>query len=346
MLLLKQLRRSRFSLAARGAHDLLRYTVRAMASPPPLSLGQPLRPCFIIGSGRSGTTLVRAILAAHGGVAIPPESYVIPEVIRAYRSLGFLPWPDLCRVVVGRFESHPDFADWETDLAPACRHAISLPAEQRDLAHIIDAVYRCYLARHMPAATVWGDKTPSNTTFVEWLDRVFPSARYIHLLRDGRDVVSSFVRAGIASSLRGACDDWQGRVRAARGLGRRVGRDRYLEMRYEDLVLDPQAEILRLCSFLGLEFRDAMLQHERVAPGLADVCRVPHHANVRTRLNTSYVGNWRASLSAADQAYVEQRLGRDLVAAGYSQPRTVPRGRPDSPVGAALTAIPLLPARG
>lgn len=323
MLLVQRIRRSRFGLAAARVQGLLGHAACAVGRPPPLSLGQPLRPCFIIGSGRSGTTLVRAILTAHGGVAIPPESYVIPEVIRAHRSLGFLSWPDLCRVVVGRFESHPDFADWETDLAPACRDAISLPPEQRDLAHIIDAVFRCYLYRHMPTAVLWGDKTPSNTTYVEWLDRVFPSALYIHVLRDGRDVVSSFMRTGIASSLGGACDDWRGRFRAARRLGRRVGEARYLEVRYEDLVTDWQREITRLCKFLQLEFRDAMLHHELIAPCLTDVRRVPHYANVLTRLNPSFVGNWRSNLSAADQALVERRLGLDLVAAGYGQDHPV-----------------------
>lgn len=317
MSILKAFLQSPASLPAYRLYDFFRQSAAAVAAPRRLSLGQPLTPFFIIGSGRSGTTLMRAILVSHGTVAIPPESYVIPSVIRAYQSLNHLPWPDLCRVIIGRFESSQDFRHWEISLAPACREAMELPPARRDLASIIDIVFRCYLNEHFPAATMWGDKSPVNTTYVTWLDKLFPSARYIHLLRDGRDVVNSFIHSGIHSSLRAACEDWQDRVRAARRFGERIGGGRYLEIRYEDLVQQPRSQIERVTAFLGLEFNEAMLHHEAIVPNLRDIVELPHYAGVRQGINQDAISRWRQGLSSPDQAYVREKLHVDLVATGY-----------------------------
>lgn len=313
----KGFRQSPLSLPTYRALDLLRQATAAVASRHALSLGQVPPPLFIIGSGRSGTTLMRAILVSHGSLAIPPESSVIPTVIRVYRSLDYLDWPDLCRIIIGRFESSEHFHYWKADLGGACREAIELPPDRRDLAGIVDIVFRCYLKQHFPAATMWGDKSPSNTTYVTWLDRLFPSARYIHLLRDGRDVVSSFLRTGITRNLRTACEDWQVRVRAARRCGQRVGAARYLEVRYEDLVRQPRSQIGRVTAFLGLKFSEAMLHHEAVAPDLGDIVAVPHYAGVLRSINDGAVGRWQLGLSRSDQAYVQRKLHADLAAAGY-----------------------------
>lgn len=317
MSLVKGFRQSPLSLPAYRALDLLRQAASVLAAPRPLSLDRVPPPFFIIGSGRSGTTLMRAILASQGSLGIPPESYVLPDVIRAYRSLAYLAWPDLCRIIIGRFESSEHYRYWETDLGPACREAIDLPPDRRDLAGIVDIVFRCYLKQHFPAATLWGDKSPSNTTYVTWLDKLFPSARYIHLLRDGRDVVHSFLRTGITTNLRTACEDWQVRVRAARRFGRRIGSARYLEVRYEDLVRQPRNQIASVTSFLGLTFSEAMLHHETRAPDLQDIVQVPHYAGVLRGINDGAVSRWQQGLSRTEQAYVQRKLHTDLAATGY-----------------------------
>jgi hypothetical protein len=314
--MLRNLRRNKLGLAAGGVYDLLRFSRTALSRRHPLSPDQAPAPFFIIGSGRCGTTLLRAMLVSHGSVAIPPESNMIPAAIRKYSALSFLDWADLCRLVIADFESLPDFPHWQTSLAGAYAKAVALPSGQRALATIIDVIYRCYIEQHFPAASIWGDKTPANTTYVEWIDQVFPNARYIHMLRDGRDVVSSFVKSGIHSDLGRACEDWKARVAAARRFGEKSG-ERYLEVRYEDLVREPRQQISRVCALLGLEFREAMLRHERIAPRLTDVAVVPHHSQVMRGINADRIGGWTRNLSAQQQAYVQRTLRRGLIAAGY-----------------------------
>jgi hypothetical protein len=170
--------------------------------------------------------------------------------------------------------------------------------------------------QHFPAASIWGDKTPANTTYAQWIDRVFPAARYIHILRDGRDVVSSFVNAELRADLGHACEDWKARVAAARRLGRKAG-ERYLEIRYEDLVLEPRQQISRVCGFLGIEFREAMLRHDQIASRLQDVAALPHHARVMKAISADRIGRWKQDLSSRQQAYVQRELKRGLTVAGY-----------------------------
>ena len=88
----------------------------------------------------------------------------------------------------------------------------------------------------------------------------FPEARFIHLVRDGRDVMLSLRDQPFApSSFTGVAEYWAGRVERARQAGERLGPGRYRELRYEDLVADPERELGRLCEFVELEYRPEML---------------------------------------------------------------------------------------
>ena len=105
---------------------------------------------------------------------------------------------------------------------------------------------------------------------------------------------------------------WRTEVEAAQALGRRVGPDRYLELRYEDLVRDSAAELARVCAFAGLEFEADMLDYV----GRSDSARKPH----QQRLNqppTTGVRDWRTELDPADEAAFEDAAGELLAALGY-----------------------------
>ncbi len=180
------------------------------------------------------------MLDRHPELAVPDESYFIPQLAdRARPQLdvdGFL--DDLSRL--------PTIRDWGVPLSEVrARLTPGMP-----LGAAIAAVYETYAA--VRGKSRWGDKTPLYMQHLPLLERLFPDARYVHLIRDGRDTAVSFLSmpAGIVTRSWAhpetagefACQ-WRAEVEAARALGERVG-DRYLEVRYEE----PSRTPMRSCA--------------------------------------------------------------------------------------------------
>ncbi len=318
--------RNRLQVLLRN-HRLLNYVYgRAYYIAAALTRGYPARrdsevipaPFFLIGAARSGNTLLRALLVGHPEIAIPPESYVLPRVVEKWEQLSFLRWDDLVRVVIGTFQSHPEFHTWNIDLSAVYPKALAIDVKHRSLAAIIDLVYRHYANEAFPGARVWGDKTPFNTENYRAILRLFPQARYIHILRDGRDAVSSSLEAGLTEGdVERACREWLLRVRSARALSRRVDSSRFLEVRYEDLVTDPRSVLQGVCDFLEVPFEEQLMSHERVFKSLGDVEHYAHHAGVAKPISAASVGRWRQRLTDDQKAIVNRVLRPHLRQYGY-----------------------------
>ena len=219
-------------------------------------------PFFIIGSGRSGNTLLRSILCNHKEISIPPESYVLKDIFRKYKTFNFLNWEDKIKLILGEFESHEEFYTWEIDLQPVYRKLLLIDDEKRTLSNIIDEIYKHYSEIKFPEANIWGDKTPINTLYLHWIYKMFPNAKYIHLIRDGRDVVSSYLKMGRYNNIQEAADRWSKSIKKSQELSKRTNQDQYYELYYEEMVSNPKEEIKKLCSFLNIEFDENILKHQ------------------------------------------------------------------------------------
>lgn len=258
-------------------------------------------PLLVLGVRRSGTTLLRVILDRSSRLAIPDESYFVPQIADRHRG----------RVDVDRFVDDlrrlPTLRDWEVD--PAAVRARLRPG--CGAGEAVAAVYEVYASAR--GKTRWGDKTPMYMGHLPLLDRLFPQARYVHLIRDGRDAALSFLSmpAGIMTEGWGhprdtagfACQ-WRTEVLAARALGDRVGPERYLEVRYEELVADPEQALRAICSFAALPWEPAMLEY----PGAVDVSAKPHQQSLR-RAPTPGLRSWRDQMPADDVAAFEAIAG-------------------------------------
>ena len=264
---------------------------------------------IVLGVRRSGTTLLRVMLDRNPELAVPDESYFVPQLARRHRTpvdpAAFL--DDLRRL--------PTLVDW--GLSPASVQARLRPGMTTDDA--IAAVFAAYAAERGKAR--WGDKTPLYMQHVDLLERLFPDARFVHLIRDGRDAALSFlsVQAGLMTEGWGhprdaagfACQ-WATEVASARELGARVGGQRYRELRYEALVADPEGELRTVCSFAGLEYDPAMLDYV----GQTDSARKAH----QQRLNEpprQNVREWRTEMSESDRHAFEEVAGALLAELGY-----------------------------
>ena len=193
----------------------------------------------------------------------------------------------------------------------------------------IAAVFEAYAAEH--GKPRWGDKTPLYMQYLPLLERLFPDARFVHLVRDGRDAALSFlsVPAGIMTEGWGhprdaagfACQ-WATEVRAARALGARVGPARYLEVRYEALVADPEAELRRICAFAG----SSTTRRCSTTSAQTDSARKEHQQRLNEPPRVG-VRNWRTEMSPADVAAFEAVAGDLLHELGYEVARRGHDGR-------------------
>jgi protein-tyrosine sulfotransferase len=188
------------------------------------------------------------------------------------------------------------------------------------LARILDGLYEFLAtASGRPSHSRWGDKTPLNTRHLDAIASVFPSALFIHLLRDGYDVTESAMR--VEGKRFGdpvaAARHWQQAVRLARDFASRRPNS-CVEVRYEDLVSQPAPVLEKLCAKLDLPFFPEMLavDDEQVST-MGDVVALAHHANTRQPIDSRLAGQGRSRLAPETLQLLQQLIGPDMARVGY-----------------------------
>ncbi len=189
----------------------------------------------------------------------------------------------------------------------------------------------CAEARGKPR---WGDKTPGYVKRMRPIGGELAEARFVHLIRDGRDVALSRLARGMGEGKQIAeiAELWKRRIERARRQAKRL-RGRYLELRYEDLVADPEPALRRVCELIELSYDPAMLAYhegagERLAElgdlapvdaraGRAGAERAQAHALTTGPPTADRVGAWREGMSAADRDSFEAVAATLLAELGY-----------------------------
>lgn len=269
---------------------------------------------FIIGCPRSGTTLLRAMLDSHPEFSVPPESYfLVPVLVRArqYGAGAGFDRAGVLRDVAGN-------VSWPTwQVGPEFLEGIGADASLTDAPATVRAVYDRYAALHGKRVAI--DKTPRHTEHVALIAHAYPDCRFIHLVRDGRDVVPS-LRSMPYFPARFADAALYWRIRALHGRAARgvVGPTRFHELRYEDLVRDPERQLEPLCEFLGVEYSPAMLGYtSRAEQVIAGMGNRAYHENIQRAPQRTR--DWRTDLSERDAARFEALAGDALAMFGYDR---------------------------
>ena len=252
--------------------------------------------------------MLRLILDREPTVAIPTESMFLGDFasVRAGRV-------DLSEhAAATRFAAtvwgHPKVALW--DLSGEA------PAPPPGLSHVdayrwcVEAPYVAFAARD--GKSRWGDKTPYYLAFIDEIKSVWPTAKIIEIVRDGRDVALSIMPLPF-----GGNNAWVAGGDWARGI--REGERAHAEypgdvftVRYEDLTADPEPHIQGMCEFLGLAYDRNMLDVEKTEARKIVADQADWFTNLWAGINQKSVGKWRTTMSARDQSVFVAAAGREL----------------------------------
>lgn len=273
-------------------------------------------PLFIVGAPRSGNTLTRRVLMASGQIYIPPETYVLGEILTRWRKWRGLTWREQVWLFTAYFDRHKKFGDFDIEsLSPFAAAASELPKDQQDLHTLIDQFYAFMAREHGFTEQRWGDKTPWNTVHLKDIVKAYPDAYYLYLKRDGRDVVASQLKSDMRD-FAGSAQRWVD-ANAACQKHLKQARRAPLEVSYEDLVSAPDAVFKSIFDWADLSFEPDYLT--QVPERMGDVGRNEHHAAVTRPITASSIGKWQDSLAAEDFqklppafAQMMQSLGYDL----------------------------------
>lgn len=256
-------------------------------------------PFFIIGAPRSGTTLLSVLLANHSDVYIDGESVGLNladniERYKVYLSMDLnRPRTEVLREVIQNSYKNRlarildvNLLDQHEDVRSFALHSIQQFTEQQ-------------------GKKVWGDKTPELIFKVPELLQWFPTARFIHVVRDGHANATSLHKRQYMD-LRLATQHWKDCNAYGLALEHILGKSQYLMVKYEEVLACPEEELKKVCTFLGIPYEASMLALEkREDTGTED-------SYVGKQIDASKVGKWKQQLSAQQIATIEQ-IGADLL---------------------------------
>lgn len=285
----------------------------------------PLNPyLFIVGCPRSGTTLLGRLVDAHPQIAVIHEGRFAPDFFERRRGVADdgVVTPDLVDELLGYrpFRNVSVGREELEQLIGSGNHVL--------YSAFVSALFDLHGGAH--GKRLVGDKTPHYVRSLPTLHHLWPAAKIVHLIRDGRDVSQSVLgwrkvteRGGSVARFSAFGEDpvatvacwWEWLVRLGREDGAALGPDHYHEIRYESLVAKPASECERLCDFLRVPYDERMLGfhegRERGDPRL--------DAKKAWRPVTPGLRNWRSEMSPADVERFEAAAGGLLDELGYER---------------------------
>jgi hypothetical protein len=302
---------------------------------------EPAEAVFIVGVSRSGTTLLRRVLDRHPLIGIATENHYLGHLLpwegarHYFRRVGDLQQDQAVRDLVdliysGGFQRRSRLREvspywrWLTTKVPRKDIETRLLESDRSERGVFEAFLRIYADRR--GKTIIGEKTPAHLDYVETLLEWFPNGRIVHMIRDPRAIYVSEARR---RAERGTTAPFRWLVRIgpimrafifvqvvwvwARALGRhrvlkRRYPDRYLGIRFEDLVADPESTVERICAHLGVKSDPRMFEQKVTSKG-AMVGEPGFDEGAASR--------WRERISPSAKALIERLLGRRFSSMGY-----------------------------
>jgi hypothetical protein len=238
-------------------------------------------PIFIVGAERSGTTVFRLMLHHHPQISVCSEFEYVVDPIQYGQDFPTV--DEFCSELESNwiFQDHKFSADRSLSYGELAQSFLD-QLKARDRAdYVMAVVHRNF----------------------DQLPRLWPNARYLHIVRDPRDVARSVIGMGWAGNVWHGVERWLDVEHTWTDLKAQLPSDRYLEIKQEDLIESPEKTLQQVCQFIGVDYSPRMLDY-------------PHHTTYSAP-DPALVGQWRKKLTPKQIGLIESRVGYLLLKRGY-----------------------------
>jgi hypothetical protein len=282
-----------------------------------LSITLNERPIFMLGAERSGTTLVMAMLGCHPRIAVPEVVWYYPRFRPYLFTYGDLHKKANLRVLAEEMIFGLKTPFWGMKVNPrTIVDEIMGGLKEPSYAGIYCAMHERY-ASEAGNKPRWGEKTPHNLFFVKEILEDFPNAQFIFITRDGRDASCDYLDSAFGpTNIFSAAESWALCERAVAPWRKKLSADQWFDIKYEDLVRDPEGILRRTCDFLGETYAGEMNEFHKTELA-KNRGATKDHAPLGHATSDKYVGIYKNQLSIRDQRIFAAVAGKELSAAGY-----------------------------
>ena len=269
---------------------------------------------FIIGVGRSGTTLLQSMLNAHPQISVPPEShffrkYVVPEFRKQIPKKSF---DDIADTLKKDFH----LARLKVDLNALLKN-FTVKNDAFFFRDLFSKTLKVYSEKM--GKKIVGEKDPSYTHLLREIFSIYPNTRIIHLIRDPRDVILSRSKTvwGKDRSFLSHLISYNDAFSSARDRGPKLFGKKYIEILYENLIINPQRELQKICQILGLNFHEDMLQFYSKSSQIVSEEERQWKQNVFEPIMRQNTQKWLQGLPKWKVILIEAVCGTQIESLGY-----------------------------
>lgn len=265
-------------------------------------------PIFVIGSPRSGTTLIRLMLTCHHSIAIPPECGFAVWWYEKYKEWDGFSDSELLEFMQDLMQSKK-IETWQ--ITEKSLLGFLRERKPSSYSQLVSSVYEWYgLSQYGKNFKRWGDKNNWHLSHILTIKELFPTAYFMHIIRDGRDVACSYrelnarrihspYAPNLPNGIEEIAEQWKSNVEIINESFEHIQWENVCELRFEDVVLNTEKTLYNLCHQLGENYDPSMLNYHRI--------------NRERKLEPTEFLKWKEKTLRPPEKSVVARYRRDLL---------------------------------
>lgn len=224
---------------------------------------------FIIGNPRSGTTLLRLMLNRHKSISVPPEAGFLVWLHKEFSDFKFT--EENLSVFVGALKNTKKIENWNLDFQTLEGHIRERKPD--DFAALMNEIYAYYSKVQLNKnVELYGDKNNYYLNKIDVLHKLYPTAKFLHIIRDGRSVAVSYKELmqkaidskyapNLPADIENIANEWVSNIRTIEASFEKIDPILHQTVRFEDLVAEPEQSLRLICEFFEVDFDNAMLKY-------------------------------------------------------------------------------------